>query len=110
MYRLVRLEWIAIFGGMCYTIYLWHPLILSFVQAGLDRVARFMPTDYALYFALQAVPKLAAVAGVSVVLFALVERPCMDQDWPQRLLRSLRGLFAPPGSDVSTARIPLEES
>lgn len=108
VYRFLRLQWVALFGGMCYTIYLWHPLVLSFVQGFLDRAARLLPTDYALYFLLQAVIKLAAVALVSTTLFVLIERPCMDPEWPHKLARYARKFFV--SSSRPAGAISLEES
>lgn len=98
VYRFLRLEWIAITGGMCYSIYLWHPLVLSAVQRVLDRLSARMPSDYGLYFLLQAVPKLLAVGLVSVFFYILVERPCMDPHWPRSLRNLLRRRLTQPST------------
>jgi len=90
MYAAVRNRWIAVIGGMCYTIYLWHAPVLTFVGRTLDRVTFFVPPSYALMFLLQGIVKVAVVAVVCIPLFGRVERPCMDPKWPRKLADRLR--------------------
>jgi peptidoglycan/LPS O-acetylase OafA/YrhL len=90
----LRTPWIAITGGMCYTIYLWHAPVLTLVGRVLGRIPFFTPANYALMFALEGAVKIVAVALVCLPLFILVERPCMDPKWPQKLAARLRAGFA----------------
>jgi peptidoglycan/LPS O-acetylase OafA/YrhL len=90
VHRFIHTPWVAVTGGMCYTIYLWHPLLFTAVQRTLDRYALLMPSDYGAYFLVQAVLKCIAIAVVCLPLYLLVERPCMDPQWPQKLLRRLQ--------------------
>lgn len=70
-------------GGMCYTIYLIHyalfHLIVKFtghLQIGLD---------YWTNFSLQLIITFPIVLLASAVFYLLVEKPCMDRNWPIRL-------------------------
>ncbi len=72
----VRLRWIVIIGGMCYTIYLYHvPLIAQmFVRtAWLTSLAR----PFALDFLMQALLIVPVVLAICAWLFALTEKPFM---------------------------------
>lgn len=95
MYAAMRNPWIAVTGGMCYTVYLWHAPVLTFVDRLLAHIPFFVPANYGLLLALQVPVKVAAVALVCLPLFALVERPCMDPKWPQKLAARLRAAFVP---------------
>jgi peptidoglycan/LPS O-acetylase OafA/YrhL len=89
MYRFLRLPWVALTGGMCYTIYLWHPLALTASQRLMDRIPGLLPHDFLLATVIHDLIGGLAIAAVSVPLFLWVERPCMDPGWPSRLGRSL---------------------
>lgn len=81
--RLFRCTPLVVVGGACYTIYLYHPTLLSAVGRVTTswRVARS--------YEVQALAQLAllvpAVVGAGLVLYCLFERPFMRRDWPQRL-------------------------
>ena len=79
---------IATIGGMCYSIYLTHNLVLT------RATALFRP------LAASASPSLPAVWLISIfialivfaaglVYYVLLERPCMERDWPQKLAQRL---------------------
>lgn len=69
-------HWIPVtLGGMCYTFYLYHVAVLS---ALLRVTGRWITTDEQwLAYALQFVVATPIVIAVSMVMFALVERPFM---------------------------------
>lgn len=72
----VRLRWIVIIGGMCYTIYLYHVPLISqmFVRtAWLTSLGRAFTLDF-LIQAILIVPVVLAICGW---LFALTEKPFM---------------------------------
>ena len=81
---------VAVIGGMCYSIYLLHFILM----AAIFKVTRhvILPNvSFPVNFLLQLI-----VLGVPVVLlctlfFVLIERPCMDPDWPSKLWRRLGG-------------------
>ena len=83
-------------GGMCYSIYLLHNVILNNTLFATKNLA---PTGiYALDFALQAAIMLPLCVLVAAVFFVLIERPCMDKNWPRKLRdRAVARLAPTPG-------------
>ena len=79
---------IVIIGGMCYTIYLLHYAAIAFLTE--KSMVLFQPAwSYAANYFLQVIFILPVVLLVSSVFFILIERPCMDKDWPTKLLTYL---------------------
>lgn len=79
---LLRNAWVATFGGMCYTVYLYHSTVLA-VMVRLTK--RFTVTDsYLATYAIQFVLNMVAIVVIGAVLFALFEKPFMERDWPAR--------------------------
>jgi peptidoglycan/LPS O-acetylase OafA/YrhL len=80
---------IATIGGMCYSIYLLHfPLISMIGRHTLSVGATLKPWMHLL---IQTAIIAPPVLLICVVYFALIERPCMERDWPQKLTARLRG-------------------
>jgi peptidoglycan/LPS O-acetylase OafA/YrhL len=79
---------ISIIGGMCYSIYLTHPLVLTLLQLILRRSIQRLPEaiQSLLIFAVC----LPLVLLLGTIYFVLIERPCMDPTWPQRLITRRR--------------------
>jgi peptidoglycan/LPS O-acetylase OafA/YrhL len=73
--------WIVIIGGMCYSIYLLHYALIAFLA---DKTKSLFVTDwgYSINFGIQSLVVIPVVLVVSAFYFAMVERPCMDKDWP----------------------------
>ena len=94
--RLLQVRWIALFGGMCYSIYLLHMLVLSLLTRPAHRL--LMATGLYRNYALYSLLLIPAVLLVSTGYFLLIERPCMDPKWPVKLLHRLRPGGAPPAS------------
>ena len=70
-------------GGMCYSIYLYHWLVMS---SAAKLTSRFhIGGSFVAYFLLQCVLLLPCVLLVSTIFYVLIERPCMDKDWPRKL-------------------------
>ncbi len=86
--RLLQLKWVALFGGMCYSIYLLHMLVLSLATRLTHRAMIFSSffANYAVHLLLLVPIVLLASLGY----FLLIERPCMDPKWPGKLLRAVR--------------------
>jgi peptidoglycan/LPS O-acetylase OafA/YrhL len=83
--RVLSYAFIPIVGGMCYSIYLLHARAIAFVVHGvLAKVPLFgsFTADYCVVLASCTI----AVLAVSAVFFVLVEKPCMDPEWPTRLM------------------------
>jgi peptidoglycan/LPS O-acetylase OafA/YrhL len=79
---------ISTIGGMCYTIYLLHSAILMRSLALTHRA--FAHESYSVYFMMQSIFTLPALAVLCTAFFVLIERPCMRSDWPQRLWATAR--------------------
>ncbi|MGC2401301.1 MAG: acyltransferase [Acidobacteriaceae bacterium] len=89
VFRGVCLRWlltrplVTIPGGMCYSIYLFHfPLMAN----ALSFSTRLFPHgDGYLYFLSQLFAMAIVIGGFCTLFFLLIERPCMNKDWPQQL-------------------------
>lgn len=73
--QLLSQRFIAVTGGMCYTIYLYHFYVISFV--GKLVVPRLAEMDYFSALAVQFSLVLPLVWGVCAILFVAFERPFM---------------------------------
>jgi peptidoglycan/LPS O-acetylase OafA/YrhL len=79
---------ITTIGGMCYTIYMYHWLMIS----GLIRVTVKTATHiFWLDMLIQFVLMSAIIVAICGVLFALFERPFMKRDWPRKFWAWLTG-------------------
>ncbi len=74
-------------GGMCYTIYLYHGLLIAAMRPIGQRI--IVAQSLVVSLMLQIATIGALVVVVSGILFALIERPCMDKEWPRKCLRRL---------------------
>jgi peptidoglycan/LPS O-acetylase OafA/YrhL len=90
--RALSSRWCTNIGGMCYSIYLFHGLLIS----GVGRVTKplHFGSSFTLYFLLQALLILPIVVLVCAAFFILVERPCMDKEWPRKLLSRIRRMYS----------------
>lgn len=96
--------WITVIGGMCYTIYLLHYPFISFV--GPFTTALTVGKDFGLNLLIQLSLIAPLLLGVSTIYFVLVERPCMERDWPQRFARWVQRIrFATSTAPRSDARV-----
>ena len=85
--RFLSHPWITTMGGMCYTIYLYHWLMISMLVRVTGRLqTHILWLDLLIQFVLMSVIIIAACA----VLFSLFERPFMRTDWPARVWRKIR--------------------
>ena len=73
---------------MCYTIYLYHYVIISLV--GKLTVHFSLGHNYAINFALQVLLVVPFVIVACSALFVSFERPFMRKDWPAKSLAKLR--------------------
>jgi peptidoglycan/LPS O-acetylase OafA/YrhL len=72
---------ISLIGGMCYSLYLLHALVLSVTGHAIERLPFALPALLIWIFS------AAAVLLCGTIFFVLVERPCMDPAWPKNLWR-----------------------
>jgi peptidoglycan/LPS O-acetylase OafA/YrhL len=87
--QVFRTPWIALTGGMCYSFYLMHMLVINI----LFKFTRHwvVPSNFVLSYLIQ-----VALLGTGIYLFCtayfvLIERPCMDPNWPRKLIQWLTG-------------------
>jgi peptidoglycan/LPS O-acetylase OafA/YrhL len=68
-------------GGACYSIYLLHFSVIAFATrlAGHQRTLLFWLLS------------LILIPAVSVVFFLLIEKPCMNPNWPRDLVNFFKG-------------------
>jgi peptidoglycan/LPS O-acetylase OafA/YrhL len=85
--RVLSMRWIAIIGGMCYSIYLLHYPVLVTGARLLNRSD--VIHGYGL-LPLYAALLLAALA-LSAAFFVIVERPCMDPAWVGKAIHRVKG-------------------
>jgi peptidoglycan/LPS O-acetylase OafA/YrhL len=80
---------IAVIGGMCYSIYLLHFLLIAVVF----KVTRYLifPGDYLASFLIQVVVTALPVVLLCGLYYKWVERVFMDPDWPAKLWKRIRG-------------------
>ncbi len=83
---------IYIIGGMCYSIYLLHYAFLHL----LVKYTVLIPSTgkYLLDLLVQILVSIPVILIVSTIFFLLIEKPCMNKNWPKNLyikLRALRG-------------------
>jgi peptidoglycan/LPS O-acetylase OafA/YrhL len=89
-----RRPFVALGGGMCYSFYLTHMLIISVVFKATKHLAVFQ--DLLLNYTIQLLTLGTAIALLSTLYFVLIERPCMDPEWPQKLWRKIHGISRAP--------------
>ncbi|MDR3734493.1 MAG: acyltransferase [Acidobacteriaceae bacterium] len=86
--RALSVQWVAIIGGMCYSIYLWHLILIRAIFT-LTRHAIVPSLGFAGNFLLQFVVCGMPALALCAVYFVCVERPCMDPKWPSKLMVKL---------------------
>jgi peptidoglycan/LPS O-acetylase OafA/YrhL len=77
-------------GGMCYSIYLFHFLVIYAVK----HVTAYwhIGSNFWVFFALQSILIWPAILLSCGAFFLLIERPCMDRDWPKKLWSRVRAV------------------
>jgi peptidoglycan/LPS O-acetylase OafA/YrhL len=70
---------ISVLGGMCYSLYLLHLPLLSFIATKVVRDGMTVPQAY-LRLAIWGMP---VAVGAGIAYYILIERPCMNPNWPR---------------------------
>lgn len=83
----LRRTWVATIGGMCYSIYLTHSLALQGAYKVFSKLPIHGWWPKLIVSEILIVPILLAVG---TGFFLLIERPCMDKNWPQKLVARFR--------------------
>ena len=79
----LRNPWVVTFGGMCYTIYLYHFTMII----GLSRLTLRLGLSHSflLNYLIQICLQAPVVFGISALLFRYTERPFMQRNWLSKL-------------------------
>ncbi|MGC1372301.1 MAG: acyltransferase [Candidatus Sulfotelmatobacter sp.] len=92
--RIFSVRWITAIGGMCYSIYLIHYEVISAVARFSKTIGERLPDP--VFLLVQFVIVGIAIVLVCAAYFLLLEKPCMNRDWPQRLWQRAK-LLGPTG-------------
>lgn len=87
--RFITNRWIMAIGGMCYTIYLIHLPFSEFLIKLTKKITA--PGGYEVNLLLQLAIYIPLILILSAIGFLLLEKPCMDKYWPQKLSAFLSG-------------------
>ena len=93
--RVLGRPFIALTGGMCYSIYLMHTLLMSIGFRVIKHVA--FASDLGTLW-VQMLLLLPFILAGSTLYYIAVERPCMNRHWPGELLLWARGKLRSPRS------------
>jgi peptidoglycan/LPS O-acetylase OafA/YrhL len=80
--KLMSRQIITIIGGMCYSVYLLHLLIMAGVSQGLVELPLLNNAGGVVIYS---VVLTAAVLLFSAIFYRLIEQPCMRRDWWKKL-------------------------
>jgi peptidoglycan/LPS O-acetylase OafA/YrhL len=80
-------SWVYIIGGMCYSIYLLHYAFFHFLIPITSKIS--LNKGYVVDYLLQILIAVPMMLCVSIIFYVLIERPCMDKEWPHKLLIKL---------------------
>ena len=81
--KFFSLKIITNIGGMCYSIYLLHFAIISF--AGNPLLTFQFSEDSIINIGLYSIIILGCILVISALFFIVIERPCMDKNWPIKI-------------------------
>jgi peptidoglycan/LPS O-acetylase OafA/YrhL len=91
-------------GGVCYSIYLFHALVVYAVKH--QTWPLHMGQNFWVYLTLQTLLITPWILLFCGSFFLLIERPCMDGEWPRKLWRAFQLRLAPQGPQ-SPAGLPV---
>ncbi len=91
--RFFRTPAVALTGGMCYSFYLMHLLVISAVFAVTRHLV--LPSSFWFSFMIQVALITPAVYVLCTAYYLIIERPCMDPKWPHKLAEHLKRRFTP---------------
>jgi len=77
---------ITIIGGMCYSIYLMHTMIISFFLTYLRPFSE-KPNYFVLIII--TILMIIMILTISALFYHFIEQPCMRKDWWKKLFKSL---------------------
>lgn len=78
-------------GGMCYSIYLLHYAIFFVIVPRTAGLTSGMSYAWGLF--LQCLIAMPVMLTSTSIFYLLIEKPCMDKDWPTKAIRWVRSRF-----------------
>ena len=82
--KILSIQWVSIIGGMCYSIYLLHLLIMSAVT----KVLVHLPVENKILgFFVYGIIIITAVLVGCAIFYRLIEQPCMRRDWYKKIFK-----------------------
>lgn len=89
--KLFSIQAISIIGGMCYSLYLIHLPVISLAMRYM--VNHQFSQSYVGQFAVYLLVSLPLVLILGAIYFLLVEKPCMNPEWPSNLRKRIKKTF-----------------
>jgi peptidoglycan/LPS O-acetylase OafA/YrhL len=86
--RILSIRFLTAVGGMCYSIYLWHNLVISAV--GNYAIHFNVSHSYPITVIWQCVILFPIILLSCTCFYLLIEQPCMDREWPVKLWRLIK--------------------
>ena len=80
--KILRCKLLTVIGGMCYSIYLMHNIVL---EGSLRVLHPYMPHNFNIAMVILSAVAVPATLVLCGAYFRLIEKPCMRPDWPARL-------------------------
>lgn len=93
----------TVVGGMCYTIYLYHIQLMTFIDPKLQYLFPHTKDQLGAVALLHALALTVTILGGCAVLFVLFEKPFMHRGWPQAAKARLQALLGRPVVGVAAA-------
>lgn len=82
--RVFQNKFLTCIGGMCYSIYLLHFSLISFI--GMKSFSLKSSGIYLVDISVQSVIQLPIILLICSIFFLLVEKPCMNLYWPLKIV------------------------
>ncbi len=86
--KIFSAKWLVIIGTMCYSIYLIHPIAIAVI--GFNTLSLKVSDYFIVYFIFQFIIILTSIMLASALFYIVIERPCMDQNWPKKLITFIK--------------------
>ncbi len=80
----INATFFTVIGGMCYSIYLFHNHLIMSIGHYLLKIK--LSSYFILDYFIIGLILILAVFLISTLFFILIERPCMDKNWPKKLV------------------------
>ena len=87
--RLANVQWLALIGGMCYSLYLFHLGSFHFFVPILMDL--FGPMHYHKALIVTSFTAIPLAIVFCSIIYLLIEKPTMDPLWPHKLFKFIAG-------------------